>query len=89
MNVDAFGVDWRVTLTDAAKMLSRPLPLQGNLDPQLMNGPWEAIELTALSILKEGESLPAHIFNLGHGVLPTVPVENVERLIALVRTYKA
>jgi uroporphyrinogen decarboxylase len=88
LNVSAFGVDWRISLPQAAGMLPRPLPLQGNLDPQLMTGPWERIEHSAKAILTEARSLPAHIFNLGHGVLPGVPVENVERLIALVRTYK-
>jgi uroporphyrinogen decarboxylase len=84
--VDGFGIDWRVTLTDAATLLGRPAPLQGNLDPQLLLGPWEPIERAARSILEQGRSLPAHVFNLGHGILPPTPLENVERLITLVHS---
>jgi uroporphyrinogen decarboxylase len=87
LNVSAFGVDWRSSLTDAAARYGRKVPLQGNLDPQLMPGPWHRIEREALRILDEARALPGHIFNLGHGVIPSVPVENVERLVHLVRSH--
>ena len=86
--VSALGVDWRSSLTDAAARFGANLPLQGNLDPQLMPGPWPRIEKEALRILEEAKSLPGHVFNLGHGVIPSVPPENVERLVHLVRSYK-
>ena len=86
--VSALGVDWRSSLTDAAERYGANVPLQGNLDPQLMPGPWHRIEREALRILDEGKSLPGHIFNLGHGVIPSVPPENVERLVNLVRSYR-
>ena len=82
---DAFGVDWRTTLPEAAKALGRSAPLQGNLDPQLLAASWEYTERSAQRILSEGAELPAHVFNLGHGVLQYTPVENVERLIDLVK----
>ncbi len=87
--VDAFGVDWRVSLTQARGLLGRSTPLQGNLDPQILTGPWEYIEESARAILDEARELPSHIFNLGHGILPHTPVENVERLVALVGSYRA
>ncbi len=86
---DAFGVDWRVSLPEAQRLLGRPVPLQGNLDPSLLKGPWSYIEHSAIEILKEGAELPGFVFNLGHGIQPTTPVENVERLVNLVRTYRA
>jgi len=85
---DAFGVDWRTSLPDAGKALGRPVPLQGNLDPQLLAASWEYTERSAKSILSEALEVPAHVFNLGHGVLQYTPVENVERLIQLVKGYR-
>lgn len=81
---DVIGVDWRISLTDAAK-LAPGKPLQGNLDPAYMLTTPEIIEREAKRIIEEGRSLPGHIFNLGHGIYPEVPIENVE---ALVRTVK-
>ncbi len=86
--VDACGVDWRLSLPDAARLIGRPLPLQGNLDPQVLTGPWGYVERSAQAILEEGRALSGHIFNLGHGILPHTPVDNVERLIELVRSYR-
>jgi uroporphyrinogen decarboxylase len=89
LDVQALGVDWRTSLTDAAKLYAKPVPLQGNLDPQLLKAaPWEVVEQAATAVLDEGRGLPGHIFNLGHGILPETPVENVERLVQLVRSYK-
>jgi uroporphyrinogen decarboxylase len=86
--VHGCGVDWRLSLQDAAALIGRPLPLQGNLDPQVLTGPWEYVERSAKAILDEGRTLPGHIFNLGHGILPHTPVDNVERLIEFVRSYR-
>lgn len=88
LDVDAFGVDWRVTLSQARDLLGRSLPLQGNLDPQILTGQWEYVERSVKAILAEARDLPAHIFNLGHGILPHTPVENVERLVALVTEWR-
>lgn len=86
--VDAFGVDWRISLTDAAASIGRSVPLQGNLDPQLLCASWEYVERSARAILEEAATIPAHVFNLGHGVLQYTPVENVQRLIDLVKGYR-
>ncbi len=88
LNVDAFGVDWRVSLTHARGLLGRDVPLQGNLDPQLLTGDWAYVEKSARAILEEARELPAHVFNLGHGILPHTPVANVERLVELVKGYR-
>jgi uroporphyrinogen decarboxylase len=85
---DAFGVDWRISLPEAAKLIGRPVPLQGNLDPQLLAASWEYVERSARAILEEAAPLPAHVFNLGHGVLQYTPVEHVQRLIEFVKGYR-
>ena len=83
--VHGFGVDWRLTLPQARALLGRDVTLQGNLDPQILAGPWEYVEQSARAILKEAADLPAYVFNLGHGVLPHTPPENVQRLVELVQ----
>jgi uroporphyrinogen decarboxylase len=81
---DVIGVDWRISLTKAAASL-KPSPLQGNLDPALLLTTPDLIEKKARAILEEGRKLPGHIFNLGHGIYPDTPLENVERLVATVQ----
>lgn len=89
LDVTAFGVDWRLSLSQARELLNREVPLQGNLDPQLLTGDWSYIERSARAILEEARDISGHIFNLGHGILPHTPVENVERLVDLVKDYRA
>lgn len=84
LDAHAFGVDWRISLPQARALLGRDVPLQGNLDPQILAGPWEYVERALREILAEGATLPAHVFNLGHGVLPHTPPDNVRRLVELV-----
>jgi len=86
--IDVLGVDWRVPLSRAADALSRPLPLQGNLDPITLIAGGAGLDAEVARVLEEGRSLRAHIFNLGHGVLQYTPVENVQRLIDLVKGYR-
>jgi len=85
---DVIGVDWRVDLTQAYRELDRPVALQGNLDPCVLMARPEVIERRALEILRQAADLPGHIFNLGHGVLPTTPVENVEALVRIVQGHR-
>jgi uroporphyrinogen decarboxylase len=65
--------------------LGRDVPLQGNLDPQILTGAWSYVERSAHQILGEAKEGSGHVFNLGHGILPHTPVENVERLVDLVK----
>jgi uroporphyrinogen decarboxylase len=81
---DVLGVDWRISLTDAAKLV-RPMPMQGNLDPAVLLTTPEVVTRRAKRIVEQGRALPGHIFNLGHGIYPDTPIENVEALVAAVR----
>ena len=81
---EVLGVDWRVPLPVAAARAGRPMPLQGNLDPALCVAGFEAAAPAARAILAEGASLPGHIFNLGHGVLPETNPDVLARLVDLV-----
>lgn len=81
------GVDWRVPMRTARKRLGNDVALQGNLDPILLLSPWEALEKQAKQILDEGMEEPGFIFNLGHGVKPSVSVETLQRLTHFVHEY--
>ncbi len=81
---DVIGVDFRVTLTQAAEMVPGR-PLQGNLDPTVLQTNPDVVQREALRVLHEGRNLKSHIFNLGHGILPDTPLENVERLVQTVQ----
>jgi uroporphyrinogen decarboxylase len=81
---DVIGVDWRISLTDAAGLM-RPTPLQGNLDPAALLSTPSIVAEKAKRIVEEGRTLPGHIFNLGHGIYPETPIANVEALIGAVR----
>jgi uroporphyrinogen decarboxylase len=78
------GVDWRVRLDDAWRTVGYDKAIQGNLDPAaLLAGPAD-IRRCVKEILRQAAARPGHIFNLGHGVLPQTPVENVRALIEAV-----
>lgn len=80
---DVIGVDWRVAL-DAAWARIGQRGIQGNLDPAVAAGPFEVVREQAAAILRAAAGRPGHIFNLGHGVLPHTPVDNLRRLVDLV-----
>ena len=82
---DVIGVDWRISLTDAAKLV-QPTAMQGNLDPAILLTNPMVVKKQAQRIVQEGRSLSGHIFNLGHGIYPNTPIENVEALLEAVRT---
>jgi len=84
---DVTGIDWRTDLGDGIKKLGKKAVVQGNLDPCALFLPQEQIEDRVKDILWKGESARGHIFNLGHGVLPQTPVENVIALVEAVHTY--
>lgn len=80
---DVIGIDWRVPL-DQAWLRLGDVALQGNLDPAVMLTSPEIIEKQAREILELARDRRGHIFNLGHGILPNTPLENVNRLIEVV-----
>ena len=73
---DVMGLDWHVNLGKARDILGRGMAVQGNLDPTVLFAPQEIIEQEVKRILDENAGRPGHIFNLGHGILPTVSPEN-------------
>jgi uroporphyrinogen decarboxylase len=86
---DVIGVDWRVDIGEAWARLGYDVAIQGNLDPVILFGPVGLIEKEVRRILGRIEDRPGHIFNLGHGILPDTPVENVEALIEAVHRYSS
>ncbi len=83
---DVIGLDWRIPLDVGwAKVPGRAV--QGNLDPAVLLAPWEVVEAEALDVLARAGGRPGHIFNLGHGVFPSVDPDTLTRLAALVREH--
>jgi uroporphyrinogen decarboxylase len=82
---DVIGLDWRTSLTEAARRLGPGVALQGNLDPVTLLAPPAVIEKRARRVVAEGSAASGHVFNLGHGILPTTPVEHARALVDAVR----
>lgn len=82
---DVIGIDWRVPLDQAWQRLG-DVAVQGNLDPAVMLTTPEIVERHARDILAQVNGRRGHIFNLGHGLLPRTPIENVERLVEVVHS---
>jgi len=80
------GVDWRLPMDDARKMLGDGVALQGNLDPTTLFAPPSVFEARAKEVLRRAGKV-GHIFNLGHGILPETPVDNVKRLVDFVHQH--
>lgn len=78
---DVVGIDWRTELATARLRLGADVALQGNLDPIALLAAWPALEERADAVLADAGSGLGHIFNLGHGVLPETPLDNVKRLV--------
>ncbi|BAI79819.1 uroporphyrinogen decarboxylase [Deferribacter desulfuricans SSM1] len=85
LKCDALGVDWSVNLEDYAKLTDDEFVLQGNMDPTLLFASQDKIREMTKTIINEGKNIKGHIFNLGHGILPQTPVENVEFLVKFVK----
>ena len=81
---DVIGLDWRVRLDDAWNQLGHDVAVMGNLDPVSLFGSVEHVRTEAKRILDYAAGRPGHIFNLGHGILPETPVENVIALVQAV-----
>ncbi len=84
---DVIGIDWRIDLSVAWQRLGPDVAIQGNLDPVALLAPRSAMEQRAAYVLEQANGQPGHIFNLGHGVLPSTPVENVRALVDFVHEY--
>ncbi len=85
---DVIGVDWRVNIDQAWMDISYRAAIQGNLDPAVLFAPQAELRTRVHEILKRTGNRPGHIFNLGHGILPETPVDNVKALVNFVREFK-
>jgi len=85
---DVIGLDWRISLEDGRELVG-DRAVQGNLDPTLLLGPWDAVEEGARWILDQNGGRPGHVFNLGHGVLPGTDPDDLARLVGLVHDHGA
>jgi len=81
---DVIGVDWRIHLDEAWATVGHDVAVQGNLDPLTLFAPLHEIERRVEDILRRVGGRPGHIFNLGHGILPTTPIEHVAATIEMV-----
>ena len=86
---DLIGVDWRIPLDDAWNRIGHHLGIQGNLDPMVLRAPGEFIDERVADVLSRAGGRPGHIFNLGHGLHPTTPLEGVARCIEAVRIHSS
>ncbi len=81
---DVIGIDWRIHLDEAWAAVGHDVAVQGNLDPLTLFAPLHEIERRVADILRRAGGRPGHIFNLGHGILPTTPIEHVAATIDMV-----
>lgn len=86
---DVIGVDWRVPIDTAWASMDYKPAVQGNLDPVSLFADWKEIQPRAENILVLAKGRAGHIFNLGHGILPNTPVDNVKSLAKFVKEYSA
>jgi uroporphyrinogen decarboxylase len=85
---DVMGVDWRVNIDQAWMEISYRSAIQGNLDPAALFAPLPELKMRVAEMLKRTGARPGHIFNLGHGILPETPVENVKAVVQMVREFR-
>ena len=84
---EVIGLDWRQPLDQAWRAVGHGHAVQGNLDPITLFAPLEILEQRVREILRAAQSRPGHIFNLGHGIVPGTPVENVQAVVRMVREF--
>ena len=85
---DVIGLDWRQPLDEGWRAVGHGHAVQGNLDPITLFAPPEVLELRVKEVLRAAAGRPGHIFNLGHGIVPGTPVENVQAVVRMVREFK-
>lgn len=85
---DVMGVDWRVNIDQAWLEISYRSAVQGNLDPAALFAPLPELRAKVTELLKRTGTRPGHIVNLGHGILPETPVDNVKAVVQMIREFK-
>lgn len=78
---DVIGIDYRIELAHAIDRLGTNKVVQGNMDPSILLGDPEQVRKTARDVVQAGMKAQGHVFNLGHGILRTTPVDNMEALV--------
>jgi uroporphyrinogen decarboxylase len=78
---DVVGLDWQLPLDEAWRRVGFERPVQGNLDPASLLAPWRELRARIDDVLDRAAGRPGHVFNVGHGVVPQTPVDNVRRLV--------
>ena len=86
---EVIGLDWRIALDSGWESLGCEGAVQGNLDPVALFANWKELRARAEDVLRRAGGRAGHIFNLGHGILPDTPVENVRDLARFVREFSA
>jgi uroporphyrinogen decarboxylase len=86
---DVIGLDWRIPLDEGWRMLEHRCAVQGNLDPCVLFAEKKVVRARSQEILNQAAGRLGHIFNLGHGILPETPVDNVKALVEHVHEYSA
>jgi uroporphyrinogen decarboxylase len=83
------GLDWRIRLDEGWTRIGSEKGVMGNLDPVALFSSTDVLRSHARRILEQAKGRPGHIFNLGHGILPETPVENVKALAEFVQEHSA
>ena len=86
---EVIGLDWRIPLDEGWRTVGHNHAVQGNLDPVLLFASWRELKQRAEHILRLADGRPGHIFNLGHGILPHTPVDNVKDLAQFVHEFSS
>ena len=86
---DVIGLDWRVPLDDGWQRLGNDVAVMGNLDPVTLFANQNTLRTQTRRILDQAAGRVGHVFNLGHGILPETPVENVIALVRMVHEMSA
>jgi uroporphyrinogen decarboxylase len=82
---DVAGLDWALPLDEAWERAGFERAVQGNLDPAALLAPWRELRARIDDVLDRARGRPGHVFNVGHGLVPQTPVDNVRRLVEHVR----
>jgi len=82
---DVVGLDWQLPLDEAWARVGLDRPVQGNLEPAALLAPWRELRFRIDDVLDRAAGRPGHVFNVGHGLVPQTPVDNVKRLVEHVR----
>lgn len=85
---DALGLDWTTSIEEARHRVGHRVALQGNLDPAVLLSNAAVIRKEVLSLLRANSRIPGYVFNLGHGILPTTPIENVQTMVQTIHEFQ-